>query len=188
MPPPPAHAAPGRERPSALQSARRQTSSAEEEARAHPATAPTPPAQVPRGGCRRACCAGQAARGAGEAGGDRARPPPHLPAVHSSRPSRVFLGRILGWVYWKGRSALRKFIEANQQSAKSQVTAQESVLPGTRACDGSCRLRTLPFSPQSSPSQSPVARDPADPASGLSGAPPRNSYQETEPLLMAKQF
>ena len=50
LPPPPAHAAPGWERPSALQSARKQTSSAEEEARAHPATAPTSPAQVPRGG------------------------------------------------------------------------------------------------------------------------------------------
>ena len=33
LPPTPAHAAPGRERPGALQSARRQTSSAEEEAR-----------------------------------------------------------------------------------------------------------------------------------------------------------
>lgn len=187
MPPPPAHAAPGRERPSALQSARKQTGFAEEEARAHPATAPTPPAQVPAGvpagRLRWAGC-----RGTGEALGDCARPPPHLPAVCSSRPSRVFLGRILGRVYWKGRSALREFTEANQQSTESQVTAWESVLPRTRACDGSCRPRTLQFLLQSSPSRSPVARDSADPASGLTGAPPRNSYQETEPLLLANQF
>lgn len=38
----------------------------------------------------------------------------------------MFLGRILGRVYWKGRSALREFTEANQQSTKSQVTARES--------------------------------------------------------------
>lgn len=121
-------------------------------------------------GCRRAGCAGRAARGAGEAGGDRARPPSHLPAVRSSRPSRVFLGRILGRVCWKGRSALRKFTEANQQSAESRVRAQESVLPGHVPVWGlwaqSPALLTAP-----SPRQSPVARGPADPASGLTRGP-----------------
>lgn len=130
LPPPPAHAAPGLEHPGALQSAHRQTSSAEEESRTLPATAPTPLAQVPHGGAGGPHCAWWAARGAGEAGGPPGQACPMVSLLSApAGPVGCSWAGSWGEVYCKGQSVLRKVTEANQQSAESQVTAQESVYP-----------------------------------------------------------
>ena len=111
LPPTPAHAAPGRERPGALQSARRQTSSAEEEARPqHPLPGPRFLTGMPAG--RTALCGlrGEPVR----LSGPRARPAPRPPCYALLQARLGVPGQDAGEGYCKGQSVLRKFVEADQ--------------------------------------------------------------------------